>query len=288
MHKYKDESEVIRIENAIPAIVSKDLWERANASRKIAAKTSTNAKYNYLLSGLIYCGECGAKFHGTHRKYGANAYNTYRCNRRDNQLMCGCKEIRADVLENFVIDSLTEHFFNDGIVDIITSQINEKIAEKLNRDNETIAQIKSSLTGLKTARANLVDAIAQTGFNQTLSDKLNSIEKQISTYEAMLEEDKAKKGEIKVTKANVKKKISELKEYMKNPANIEQTKMLLRSYIDRIEVDNKTIRVTFRVAFSFLLDNTKQEEFYNHTVKEYRLLLESKNGCRGTHKNIGA
>ena len=133
-----------------------------------------------------------------------------------------------------------------------------------------------------------MDAIAQTGFNQTLSDKLNSIEKQISTDEAMLEEDKAKKGEIKVTKANVKKKISELKEYMKNPANIEQTKMLLRSYIDRIEVDNKTIRVTFRVAFSFLLDNTEQEEFYNHTVKEYRLLLESKNVCRGTHENIGA
>ena len=31
-HKYKDESEIIRIEDGCPAIISKDLWERANQS----------------------------------------------------------------------------------------------------------------------------------------------------------------------------------------------------------------------------------------------------------------
>lgn len=161
MHKYKADSEVIRIEDAIPAIVSKDLWQRANASRKIAAKTSTNAKYNYLLSGLIYCGECGAKFHGKHRKSGANAYNVYQCNKKDNKLLCGCKEIRADIIEDFVIKCLKEHFFSENIIDIITEQVNKKVAEIKNSDKEIITNAKNALSWLKLARSNLVETIEQ-------------------------------------------------------------------------------------------------------------------------------
>lgn len=284
MHKYKDDSEVIRVEGAIPAIVSEDLWNRANASRKITAKTSTNAKYNYLLSGLIYCGECGAKFHGKHRKYGANAYNVYQCNKKDNQLLCGCKEIRADIIEDFVINCLKEHFFNENIVDIITEQVNEKVAEIKNSDDETITNVKNALSGLKLARSNLVDTLAQTGFNATLTDKLNSIEKQIKEYEAMVEADRAKREDVIISREDVKRKIDELTEIIKNPDNIDQTKLMLRNYIERIEVSSKTISVTFKVAVSFLSDCELEQVFYNHTVKEYRLLLEqkSKTECRRT------
>lgn len=284
MHKYKDESEVIRIENAIPAIVSKDLWERANASRKLTAKTSTNAKYDYLLSGLIYCGECGAKFHGTHRRGGGKPYNVYRCNKQSNQLKCGCREIKAEFLESFVIDSLVEHFFNSGIVEIITEQVNNKISEMLNADNELAVNAKNALSGLKTVRSNLVETLAETGYNKVITEKLEDVERQISDYQAIIEAEQSKRKAIRITTAEVENKIKELKSYMKNPDNTDRTKLLLRSYIERIDVDNKTVKVTFKVAFSFCLKGEEQKVFYTHTAKEYRLLLEKKykTECRET------
>ena len=284
MHKYKDEGEVIRIENAIPAIVSKDLWERANASRKLTAKTSTNAKYDYLLSGLIYCGECGAKFHGTHRKGGGKPYNVYRCNKQSNQLKCGCREIKAEFVENFVIDSLAEHFFNSGIVEIITEQVNKKISEMLNADNEQAVNAKNALSGLKTVRSNLVETLAETVYNKVITEKLEDVERQISGYQAIIEAEQSKRKEIRITMAEVENKIKELKSYMKNPDNTDRTKLLLRSYIERIDVDNKTVKVTFKVAFSFCLKGEEQTVFYTHTAKEYRLLIEkkSKTECRET------
>ena len=71
---------------------------------------------------------------------------------------------------------------------------------------------------------------------------------------------------------------------MKNPDNTDRTKLLLRSYIERIDVDNKTVKVTFKVAFSFCLKGEEQTVFYTHTAKEYRLLIEkkSKTECRET------
>ena len=71
---------------------------------------------------------------------------------------------------------------------------------------------------------------------------------------------------------------------MKNPDNTDRTKLLLRSYIERIDVDNKTVKVTFKVAFSFWLKGEEQKVFYTHTAKEYRLLIEKKckTECRET------
>ena len=284
MHKYKEESEIIRIDNAIPAIVSKDLWERANASRKLTAKTSTNAKYNYLLSGLIYCGECGAKFHGTHRRGGGRPYNVYRCNKQSNQMKCGCREIKAEFLENFVIDSLTEHFFANGACDGIKTQVNEKISEALKTESEQIINAKNALTGLKTVRSNLVETLAETGYNKIITDKLEDVERQINEYQALIETENSKRKNISVSKSDIEAKIKELKEYMKNPTNTDLTKLLLRNYIDRIDVDNKTVKVTFKVAFSFCFNGEENAVYYTHTVKEYRLLIEKriKLECRET------
>lgn len=274
-HKWKDESEIIRFEDGCPAIVSKQLWERANASRKMTGKITTNAKYNYLLSGLLYCGECGAKLHGNHRKYGTYAYNTYRCNKQANQLTCSCKEIRSDVLEEFVISNLTTHFFNPDVIDIITDEVNKKIQTIVNADTEDIQHAKNALQGLKLARNNLVEAIAQLGFNKTLSDKLNAIEKQISEYEEIISDRNRKTPQIAISKEEVTQKIEDLKQFMLNPQNVEKTKLLLQTYIDKIIIDNHSVKVIFKIAFSFYYDGIEQETCYTYTVSEHRKVLKT-------------
>ena len=67
-HAYKPDEEVVRIEGGCPEIVTKELWERANAVRRASRSSYSNAKRTYLLTGLLYC-ECGGKFHGNVRRH---------------------------------------------------------------------------------------------------------------------------------------------------------------------------------------------------------------------------
>ena len=57
-HTYKDESEIIRIEDGIHAIISKEDFERVQEILKMRKKNlgANKAKENYLLTGLIKCG----------------------------------------------------------------------------------------------------------------------------------------------------------------------------------------------------------------------------------------
>jgi len=48
--------EQIIIEDGVPAIVSKELWEKAQVACKYMARASSNAKHQYLLSGLLWWG----------------------------------------------------------------------------------------------------------------------------------------------------------------------------------------------------------------------------------------
>lgn len=266
-HRLKDESEIIRIEGGCPAIVSEDLWNRANESRKMVSQITTNSKHSYLLSGLLYCAECGAKMHGNHRNY-RDGYNTYRCCKRTNSVFCNCKEIKTEIVENFVIDSLIEHFFNDGIIDVIVKQINNEIKVLLDKDSEEITSAKTALNGLEIARNNLIDTIEKIGFNQVLTERLNTLEQQIKKYESIIADYKEKKSDIEVSRKVVEEAIGQLKNFLKDPQYTEQNKLLLHSYIDRIEIGNSTIKATFKVAFPFCANNESYEAVYRHTKIE--------------------
>ena len=58
---WKGESEWITV--SVPAIVSRELWEAAQAQGKVNDETGTrNTKREYLLRGRLYCATCGYQF----------------------------------------------------------------------------------------------------------------------------------------------------------------------------------------------------------------------------------
>lgn len=65
MHSKSRPDDFIRIEDAIPAIVSKDIFQQAMDRRRInKERPAFKSKVNYLLSGKIICGHCGQAMGG--------------------------------------------------------------------------------------------------------------------------------------------------------------------------------------------------------------------------------
>lgn len=261
-HKYKPESEIIRIENGMPAIISKELWNRVQAIRKINPKGKSHNKYFYLLSGLVYCGECGAKFHGNPRNTGNGGpvYVTYRCNHRDNNHSCNNKEVRREYVEGFVIEELFRHFFNDDTVPKITQQLNEKLKQDWNKNDDEYLQYQASMKIFEKSRANLIETIEKTCYSKALGDKLKVVEAQIETCSTFLKQNDERRGNVPVfTEDQVEQNLSKLKEFAKT-SHREEVRAMVQNYVERVTVFRDRIEVVFKVAFD---SNTDKPITYN-------------------------
>ncbi len=116
MRKYvgrRENKNVVRIEDAVPAIVDKDVWQAAQVrlnDRK--GRGRYHAKQHYALSGLVRCASCGATYAGQYsrnkRGYGTRYYVCV--NRR--KKTCENPWVNADNLEKAVYDCIKEYFLN--------------------------------------------------------------------------------------------------------------------------------------------------------------------------------
>ena len=272
-HRYKPDSEIIRIENGCPAIVSKALWERANAVIKSMRHAYTNARHPYLLTGLLYC-DCGGKFHGNirRRKDKSLEYTTYRCSHRTNKHTCATKEIRCSILDSWIIEQFINYFFNDDIIPVITKQVNEKLKRTFEQDEEFVS-VKRNLEVLEKSRKNLINAIAQTGSSEVLVQELKRYENEIGAAKDFIESHKHNQCEMVISENDVREKINQLKDYMSNPENLVRTKYILTQYIERIDISNETVKVTFKVTFSISDEKQLNPTVYQSvSIKRKRLM----------------
>lgn len=114
--KYKKCQPII-IENAMPAIIPKTKWIAVqNIMHSKCAKGKTRAREIYLLSGILYCGRCGAPMHG-HRSQRRKdyVYYSYECTTKVRTKQCSQHCIERDRLETSVCDYVRQLLAPQGI-----------------------------------------------------------------------------------------------------------------------------------------------------------------------------
>lgn len=120
-HKYKAADEIIRIENAIPVIIEKEMFEKVQVKLKANQhKAARNkAKVDYLLSGKLFCGHCGGAMTGETRRYRGREYGYYVCSHAKQKKGCTKKTIRQEKIEAAVIANLQEMIFSETAIENI-------------------------------------------------------------------------------------------------------------------------------------------------------------------------
>lgn len=249
-HQEKPKEEQIRIEGVIPQIVPKALWDKVQVLRSVTHKGKCNSKHTYLLSGLVYCG-CGAKMHGNcHSNGQGQFYYAYRCASNHNKHICSNKEIRADYLEEFVLNGLFEKLFSEDMVPIITSQINESIQQEAQSKNGEYIRYQESLKVLNKQKRNLMDALKQTGISKAIAEELSDIESQIEKCETLLQKEKEKVRKEPITEEEVRRNLEGFKAFARTQQD-KNMQAFVRQYVERVTVTEDQVKVAFKAAFSF-------------------------------------
>ena len=255
--KLKSEDEIIKIEGGMPQIIDKEIFEKAQAMMQKRKKSpgAHKAKTFYLLTSLIYCGECGHKYQGNKRKdkYG-NDYISYRCGCRKQKRDCKNKEIKRDYLEEFVLTELEKHVLNDEAIPALSKELNERFKTKSNYNQEMLNNLRTKLEKVNKEIENILNAIMSGIVNNMLKDKLDELEQVKVNLEVKINELSIESNEsesINITEDQIRSMFGKFKDFVLT-RNLPECKKFISDYVKEVVVYKDHIEVIFNVVFSFV------------------------------------
>lgn len=245
----KDSEEIITVEGGVPEIVNEETFSKVQ--RRIDSHKHTggrsNAKTNYLLSGRVYCKECGRSMVGNTRYSGRNKarYVTYRCpSKRYN---CSNKEINQEYLERYVVALLEKHIFNTAAMREITKKIDAISENHSEVIGEEQAKLQASLDKVNEAIDNITAVIMSGIVSTALTDKLAELEQKKAQTEAdmeKLERQETAGREVTVDPLLIPYEYNRLKDTPGSPAY----KEFIQSFVERIEVGRYGLTITIKTG----------------------------------------
>lgn len=256
---FKPETEwvMFKDESIVPAIVSEELWEKANAVlavRSLDVKQRQN-KCNRpnLMTGKLYCEHCGRLYHRKMSKTNAGVANSsWVCAGKieHGAASCPSRYIYESELKTVLYETFRGDRFNvEECVDLYVEAFQTLIS-----NNETGRQIeaaKKEMEALEKKRSKLLEynvmgSITDQDFlamNESISSELEEKKIRIASLESELEREN-----------NIAGKVEEIRESLLKLSGIDSPEMITEEFIkyciDRIDVkvEGDVLRLTISLV----------------------------------------
>ena len=169
----------IRTENGIPPIVSKELFYTVKDYLKNKKNPQGRHRENgdYLLTGKLFCGECGAPMVGISGtgKSGTKHYY-YSCNgkRMKNVKKCTKTNVQRDLIEEEIARVVREYVLQDEVMEWIADSV-EAYQKEHNNDGE-MSILQQQLKETQKSIKNLLKAIEMGVVTETTKQRMLELE----------------------------------------------------------------------------------------------------------------
>lgn len=239
--RYKNEEPII-LEDTIPAIVSKEIWNKAEQLRKKKdnsfSRWGEKKLHDFFLTGFLTCKTCGGRMRGSSH---SKEHNYYRCSTRTEKgaLACDAKVVRADILEELVIEKIKNYIFTDEMIEYYTQNILELLDYEDGVDLSEIIKKRDELQEAKTKLLSVYLSPKSRMSEEVYINQDNELHDQIEAVESQIYE----------IQANAKAVISveDIKRYLHNlkneAATTEEMRALVMAVVDNVVVDGKAKKI---------------------------------------------
>lgn len=227
-----------RYEGRAPVIIPRDRWEDAQSRRRRkgelpAGRTQVSP---YLLTGILFCGVCGARMCGdskpSRKAYGRRryVYRWYVCSAFKRRWACERNPHRADELDALVVARMNSAV--RGIV--IQETIAERRRERLSAD---LAAVERSLRQNEAAARNVLQAVMDGVWRgeraREASETVEAERSGLLTEQARL---RAELAEVERQAAEAADRPLQVRRLLDGGAPIPERKAILQRYVRRIVV----------------------------------------------------
>ena len=239
----KQDKQVIRLENAHPAIVDKETFERIQELLKQRGSKNVHPRVwgsPYLLSGLVLCGECGHHMVGASAKW--SRYFYYACQNyvKRGRNACGAKLVRKELLERKVLNRIRKVILQEENFERLMQLILEELNSHRGEHEEALKIIEAQLAGWKKKLSRLYEAL------ETGKLELDDLAPRIKEARCYIEELNHKKVELEqrlnhsavqvIHRPRIKKMVAKFRDLL-SEGSLRERKTFLRSFIKGVRIN---------------------------------------------------
>ena len=186
-YRFKD----IVIEDAIPAIIDKDLFEKVQ--KRIAVNTRApaihKAEDEYLLTTHLFCGKCKAMMIGDSGKgKKGTVYHYYKCVNTKKRHTCDKKAIGKEKIENAVIKAVMDKIMDDKLME----QLSYKLYDLQMQGSSILPALQTQLSDVESGIDNMLNAIQQGIVLESTKKRLSDLENRKKELEIEIAQEQIK------------------------------------------------------------------------------------------------
>jgi DNA invertase Pin-like site-specific DNA recombinase len=236
------------VEDYCEPIIDIQTWNKVQEMIREYAQVRTSERHPkrlaspYLLSGLVYCGICGAPMSGattTRTHITGNRDESYRCSRAKRKAGCTASRIPRYALEEAVIGTLREQILLPDSLAAMIEVERHSTDHRETRRKDRLTALESDKKRLSAQIANTAAAIANRGGSPTLLDKLTQLETERATI--LKEITELTKTRFEATPPMTQEEIFEAsriltEDLLSGNLPVEAMKPVLQSFIHKVTV----------------------------------------------------
>ncbi len=253
IHQYGKRSKKQRevIEREVPAIVSVELWERAQkVLHEHMLFSRRNAKRAYLLRGLIKCAICGLTYIGVaYKVYKGGVCVYYICNGKHQARglygaqgkKCPSKAVNGELLEAAIWQDIEQFLHNPGeVLDRLAAKMSERTGE-VEQLQEEIAHLQQSQQVKKGEKDTVITLFRRGRIDEpTLDRQLDQIQQEEANLLKQIEHVQELLQNVHNVEAGIlsaEKMLQTLRQRLEEPLTWELKRQLIEALVEHIYVE---------------------------------------------------
>ncbi len=251
-YKYKD----IVLEDKVPAIVDKALFERVQKRLKKEKRQPTRgkAKQTYLLLHKLYCANCGAMMMGESAKgKSGKVHYYYYCDSAKRKKGCDAKRIRKNYIEDVVFEQALK-LLNPETINELASMAVKECRRAIEEDTQVPA-LCDEIKAIDKKINNLLKFFEDGSESVSVRDRIAELEKEKEDLEIRIEH--AKNEFVYLEKDHIAWWLSKFTKGDKEDENFKRN--ILNLLVNSVTV--KETKKGYRLVIAYNLNSSNQQTF---------------------------
>ena len=238
----KDGGPPIRVEAAVPAIVSRAAFDHVQRLLKSRAPKQVNPRRiasRYLLSGLVRCAPCGTSLTASEAKSGRYTYYVCQSKIKRGAETCTTPRLNAPRFEQLIIEQLRDHILTERNIRALVALVDEEMDGLAREQRDKLATIEQELDELNRALDRIWRVIETTDL-------------EVADAAERIREHQQRKDQLELAADDTRRALAERRQLLDSAAviaefakdmsrflltsDIMETKAFIRSFVKRITV----------------------------------------------------
>ena len=238
----KSKAPPVRVDGAVPAIVSREEFERVQGLLKERAPKVVHprrASSPYLLSGLVKCESCGRALTAAEAKSGKYTYYVCQSLIKTGKEACATPRLNAKRFEETIIGQLRDHVLTESNIRDLVRMLDEEMDGVAHEQRQKLESIEAELEDVRRRMSRVWQIVENTDLEMAdASERIKEHRERQQLLEVAADEARTMLAERRVlldSAETVAAFAAEMSEFLQT-SEITETRAFVRSFVKAILV----------------------------------------------------